>query len=125
MSKSPGIVSFVESFDSSPVRQLNYDPSRKYPPPVTDDEIRAREAFLVADNRRLRAEIAHREKALGKYSNAEATAAAAVEFQEGEAKAGRTISATDAVAHVTRGARVPFDNRALSFQEQIARTEKN
>lgn len=54
MSKLPGIVYFVEGLPGSQARSRNYDPSRKYPQPLTDDDVRARIEFLKAENAQMR-----------------------------------------------------------------------
>lgn len=91
-----------------------YDPANPHRQPRTDEERKARIAFLKAGNERLRAEnerlrIADEQR---KQKNAECIAAAAVEFQESEFAQGHTISTTEAVAHVIN---VPYDHRSATF----------
>lgn len=65
----------------------------------------AHKAFLLAQPKQVEfAEVSGSDKGDALDANdASAVAAKAVEFQEAEAKAGRTISVTDAVNHVTKG----------------------
>lgn len=54
MSKRLDFVSFEEYVPGSPPRPRNYDPSRLYPRPLTDDEVLERNKFLKAENARLK-----------------------------------------------------------------------
>lgn len=67
----------------------------------------AHKAFLQAQPKQVEfAEVSGSDKGDALDANdASAVAAKAVEFQEAEAKAGRTISVTDAVSHVTKGSK--------------------
>lgn len=65
MNKSPVTIAVFmarHEFLSSSARPLKYDPSKEHPRPVTDDEVRARNEFLKAENARLKAEADERRR---------------------------------------------------------------